>query len=84
MDAKSLTTIRLAVYVGGLIARGEVNSNEAVEEIREKMEAEDLDPTVSDEVLQLAYTFAAFSGDVRAAERKGRPIVRHFGEKFPE
>jgi hypothetical protein len=82
-----LTAVKIALLAGGYQARGvpEHDSPKGMmEEILRLLEQENLSPSIGRDIEELAYAFAQFSDNVRAAERKGMPISQVHGDPIPD
>lgn len=84
MDKSTLTAVRIALYVGGLLERGIIENPEADDEIKRLMEEQDIATEHFHDIQELTYAFLGFGDNVRAAERKKRPITKFVGETLPE
>lgn len=84
MSKMDFMGLRIALYIGGMVARGMLDNKDVDAAIREKMEEEGVDEDAFEEINIFTYALVGFANDVRAAERKKLPIVKMFGEKLPE
>lgn len=83
MDKMSFIGLRIALYVGGTLARGMITSRDVDDAIREKMETEGVDEDAFEDISTFVYALQGFADDIRAAERKKLPITKMFGETLP-
>jgi hypothetical protein len=83
MDKSTFAAVRIAVYVGGHLERGIIEGPEADDEIKRLMEEQDIAAEHFHDIQLLTYDFLGFGDNVRAAERKKRPITKFVGEILP-
>ncbi|MBO6892853.1 MAG: hypothetical protein JJ866_13000 [Roseibium sp.] len=83
MDNATLEAVKVCVYLGGLDARGMLSREELHDELVQKMSELDISDEYFSGMQDLIQMFSKFGDDIRAAERKKRPLVRMLGEEIP-
>lgn len=84
MDKMNFMGLRIALDVGGTLARGMLATGEVEDAIRAEMAQQDMDDDAFESIEAFVYVLLGFANDIRAAERKKLPIVRMVGEKLPD